>query len=152
MISNPQLPIKVDIIKHAKEIDGKSTSAHAAVLAPDDVAIYTFPCIPDYDQTKEKVMISAISKAFFGSFYNINFLLQIVLVFPGKDAISIDEFISQQTAVSPGSSKRPHPSDPLKPIDRAIFIDSTWNQCKGIFKDSRLKSMFSSQQMRNFQK
>jgi len=52
-----QLPIKVDIIKHAKEIDGKSTSAHAAVLAPDDVNIYTFPCIPDYDTTKEKVRV-----------------------------------------------------------------------------------------------
>lgn len=45
----------MDIIKHAKEIDGKSTSAHAAVLAPDDVTIYTFPCIPDYDHTKENV-------------------------------------------------------------------------------------------------
>jgi hypothetical protein len=69
---------------------------------------------------------------------------QIVLVFPGKDAILVEEFVSQQNAVSAGSSKRPHPSDPRKPIDRAIFIDSTWNQCKGIFKDSRLKSIFFS--------
>jgi hypothetical protein len=43
-----QLPIKVDIIKHSREIDGKSTAVHAAVLAPDDVSIYTYPCIPDY--------------------------------------------------------------------------------------------------------
>jgi len=63
------------------------------------------------------------------------------LVFPGKDAISIEEFISRQ---EPGFSdketkKRPHSLEDQKPIDRAIFIDSTWNQCKGIFKDSRLK-------------
>lgn len=43
-----QLPVKIDIIKHASEIDGKSTAAHAAVIAPDDVTIYTYPCIPDY--------------------------------------------------------------------------------------------------------
>lgn len=27
------------------------------------------------------------------------------------------------------------------PIKRAVFIDSTWNQCKGIFSDSRLKKL-----------
>ena len=42
------MPVKIDIIKHAREIDGKSTAAHAAVLAPGDVNIYTYPCIPDY--------------------------------------------------------------------------------------------------------
>jgi hypothetical protein len=40
--------LKIDIIKHPSEVDGKSTSAHAKVLAPDDVSIYTYPCIPDY--------------------------------------------------------------------------------------------------------
>ena len=42
------MPLKVDIIKHPNECDGKSTSAHAAVLAPDDVRVFTYPCIPDY--------------------------------------------------------------------------------------------------------
>lgn len=27
------------------------------------------------------------------------------------------------------------------PIKRAVIIDSTWNQCKGIFNDSRLKQL-----------
>lgn len=44
-----KLPIKIDIIKHPREIDGKSTAVHAAVLASDDVRIYTYPNIPDYD-------------------------------------------------------------------------------------------------------
>lgn len=44
-----KLPIKIDVIKHPREIDGKSTAVHAAVIASDDVRIYTYPDIPDYD-------------------------------------------------------------------------------------------------------
>ena len=43
-----QLPFKVDIIKHPREVDGKSTAVHAAILAPHDVMVYQFPDIPDY--------------------------------------------------------------------------------------------------------
>ena len=61
LLTNPlqillQLPIKMDIIKHPSECDGKSTSTHAALLAPDDVNIYTFPTVPNYEP-KEKVGI-----------------------------------------------------------------------------------------------
>lgn len=51
-----KLPVHVDIIKHPMEVDGKSTSSHAAILAPDDVTIYTYPCIPDYDSGKVLVV------------------------------------------------------------------------------------------------
>ena len=44
--------MKIDIIKHQSESDGKSTCPHAVVLAPDDVTVYTYPCIPDYDREK----------------------------------------------------------------------------------------------------
>ncbi|XP_060078101.1 tRNA-uridine aminocarboxypropyltransferase 1-like [Ylistrum balloti] len=47
-IPKVKLPFKIDIIKHPSECDGKSTSGHARVIAPDDVTIYTYPCIPDY--------------------------------------------------------------------------------------------------------
>lgn len=43
-----QLPIQIDIIKHQRESDGKSTAIHAAILAPENVNIYTYPDIPDY--------------------------------------------------------------------------------------------------------
>ena len=43
-----RLPCKVDIIKHPREVDGKSTSAHAKVICPNDVQIFIFPDIPDY--------------------------------------------------------------------------------------------------------
>lgn len=49
---NLQLPLPVDIVKHPKELDGKSTAVHAALLAPADVHIYSYPVIPDYTQQK----------------------------------------------------------------------------------------------------
>ncbi|CAL1535654.1 unnamed protein product [Lymnaea stagnalis] len=62
-----KLPLKVDIIKHPNEIDGKSTAPHAAILAPDDVTIYTYPCIPDYESQ------------------------DVVLVFPCEDSITLED-------------------------------------------------------------
>lgn len=53
-----QLPLKIDIIKHPKESDGKSTAIHAAILAPDDVSIYNYPNIPDYDDDPEGETVS----------------------------------------------------------------------------------------------
>lgn len=47
-----QLPVKIDIIKHPNETDGKSTAIHAKILAPNDVTIYTYPCIPDFETDK----------------------------------------------------------------------------------------------------
>jgi len=46
------LPIKIDVVKHHREVEGKSTAVHAVVLAPEDVTMYTFPDIPDYSQEK----------------------------------------------------------------------------------------------------
>lgn len=47
-----QLPVKIDIIKHPNETDGKSTAIHAKILAPSDITIYTYPCIPEYQKDK----------------------------------------------------------------------------------------------------
>ncbi|XP_052095368.1 tRNA-uridine aminocarboxypropyltransferase 1-like isoform X2 [Mytilus californianus] len=68
-----QIPIKIDIIKHPSEVDGKSTAAHAKILAPDDVTVYTYPCIPDYPRD--------------GS---------VVLVFPGNDSLTLEELANQK--------------------------------------------------------
>lgn len=51
-----KLPVKIDIIKHPREIDGKSTAVHAAVLASEDVKIYTYPDIPDYSIDSDKTV------------------------------------------------------------------------------------------------
>ncbi|KAI9594802.1 hypothetical protein BDF19DRAFT_443693 [Syncephalis fuscata] len=62
------LPVKLDIIKHAKEKDGKSTAIHAKIIAPEDVAIYTYPDhVPDYKADGRTL-----------------------LLFPGHDALVVD--------------------------------------------------------------
>lgn len=55
IIKHSQLPVKIDIIKHPNETDGKSTAVHAKLIAPDDVTIYTYPCIPEYEEERHNV-------------------------------------------------------------------------------------------------
>lgn len=49
-----KLPVKIDIIKHRREIEGKSTAVHAAVLAPEDVKIYIYPDFPEMVKNEEQ--------------------------------------------------------------------------------------------------
>ncbi|XP_008558449.1 tRNA-uridine aminocarboxypropyltransferase 1 [Microplitis demolitor] len=116
-----KLPIKIDIIKHPKEIEGKSTAIHAAVLAPEDVTIYIYPDFPSFEPNDK-----------------------VVLIFPGKNAVSIDTLLSNRlydknNEVDKTSSVDMNHS--YYPITRAIFIDSTWQQTKSIYKDSRLRAL-----------
>lgn len=137
------MPIKIDIIKHKNEIDGKSTAGHAAVLAPNDVMVYIYPDIPTYDTN------------------------DVVLVYPSYDAIEVNQLFEieyrdiKHLNTDPSTLDLPkgyhkttlmtkmlkvkpeYRSDDLLskslPINRVIFIDSTWNQSKGIFKDDRIR-------------
>lgn len=45
----------MDILKHPREIAGKSTAVHAPILAPEHATVYTHPNIPDYRTLQEKV-------------------------------------------------------------------------------------------------
>lgn len=60
ILSLLQLPLKIDIIKHPNEKDGKSTAIHAAILAPAYVSIYTYPDIPNYDDEAGEGTVSVI--------------------------------------------------------------------------------------------
>ncbi|XP_072889199.1 tRNA-uridine aminocarboxypropyltransferase 1 [Hemitrygon akajei] len=156
-IPQVKLPLKIDIIKHPNETDGKSTAVHAKLLAQDDVNIYTYPCMPEYkDKTHE-----------------------VVVVFPGPNSISLDDlpkYLSNKKTVPTKSSKNvlshkeriscegpafkrakcennldgENPvteQDPgqvktnLTPLKRVIFIDSTWNQTNKIITDERLQEL-----------
>ncbi|KYN43298.1 DTW domain-containing protein 1 [Trachymyrmex septentrionalis] len=114
-----KLPIKIDIIKHPREIPGKSTAIHAAIIAPADVKIYTYPDFPEIPNKEETV-----------------------LVFPGKDStknISVkDLFIRKEGKDASGERTETYL---LWPIKKAIFIDSTWHQTKSIYKDQRLREL-----------
>ncbi|XP_063224248.1 tRNA-uridine aminocarboxypropyltransferase 1 isoform X2 [Bacillus rossius redtenbacheri] len=111
LIPRVKLPVKIDIIKHAREIDGKSTAAHVAVLAPDDVRVYTYPSIPNFEDTEK-----------------------VVLVYPGKCATSVKSLVEHFRSQESGRDTNP-------PVSRAVFIDSTWNQSRGIYKDPRLRAL-----------
>lgn len=131
-----KLPLKIDIIKHPNESDGKSTAIHAKILAPDDVNIYTYPCIPEYDRDT------------------------VVLVFPGPRAVTVQNMIqslterSQDPAAEPRRKrfkKGPDSADcpthgegaesKALPPQKVVFIDSTWNQTNKISTDERLQDL-----------
>ncbi|KAJ2567033.1 DTW domain-containing protein 1 [Coemansia sp. RSA 1813] len=48
------LPFKLDVIKHPKEVNGKSTALHAKVIAPEDVEIvpYSEDCMSGVDTSR----------------------------------------------------------------------------------------------------
>uniref|UniRef100_A0A3P9LJQ6 tRNA-uridine aminocarboxypropyltransferase 1 n=1 Tax=Oryzias latipes TaxID=8090 RepID=A0A3P9LJQ6_ORYLA len=100
-----KLPVKIDIIKHPNETDGKSTAIHAKILAPSDVTMYTYPCVPEYNKNN------------------------VVLVFPGPEAVSVKDIRAkiQESKVFP--------------LQRVVFIDSTWNQTNKIITDERLQGL-----------
>ncbi|XP_015231129.1 PREDICTED: DTW domain-containing protein 1 isoform X1 [Cyprinodon variegatus] len=143
-----KLPVKIDIIKHPNETDGKSTAVHAKILASNDVTMYTYPCIPEYEKDK------------------------VVLVFPGPGAVSVQDMIqclrdrSKNRSEDPfdepcvkrlkteGQTSTDVASDQLKtpdeantsdskvyPLQRVVFIDSTWNQTNKISTDERLQGL-----------
>lgn len=145
-----KLPVKIDIIKHPNETDGKSTAIHAKILAPSDVTIYTYPCIPDYDKGK------------------------VVLVFPGPEAVSVEDMMqrlhdqtdrrsryysdeprvkrlkSEKVESATRTAENSESGTPdeangleskLSPLERVVFIDSTWNQTNKISTDERLQGL-----------
>ncbi|KAM4747314.1 tRNA-uridine aminocarboxypropyltransferase 1 [Rhinophrynus dorsalis] len=144
-IPRVKLPMKIDIIKHPNETDGKSTAAHAKLLAHEDVTVYTYPCIPEYDDYKH----------------------ELVLVFPGPNAVSLKDSLSHlssfnksQREISCGpSSKRlkcttendggknkdienvEEDKTKMNCLKKVVFIDSTWNQTNKIISDERLQDL-----------
>ncbi|XP_061526891.1 tRNA-uridine aminocarboxypropyltransferase 1 isoform X2 [Phycodurus eques] len=141
-----KLPVKIDIIKHPNETDGKSTAVHAKILAPSDVTIYTYPCIPDYDQD------------------------EVVLVFPGPGAVTVQDMVQRLHERTDSRSSGPRlkrrklenvpahahaTEDPgsgapdetkssesrAHPVQKVVFIDSTWNQTNKISTDERLQDL-----------
>ncbi|MGH0118994.1 UNVERIFIED_CONTAM: hypothetical protein FKN15_003543 [Acipenser sinensis] len=147
-----RLPLKIDIIKHPNETDGKSTAVHAKLIAPDDVSIYTYPCIPEYEDKRHEV----------------------VLVFPGPDSVTVEDITNRLLRLADRdspclqdhhrSAEEPAPKrmkqdttaedgevpSPKKEAEqgrhkhllkRVVFIDSTWNQTNKIVTDERLQAL-----------
>eukprot|EP00076_Gallus_gallus_P044126 XP_025009664.1 DTW domain-containing protein 1 isoform X2 [Gallus gallus] len=146
-IPTVKLPLKIDIIKHPNESDGKSTAVHAKLLAPDDVTIYKYPCIPEYKEKRHEV----------------------ALIFPGPDSVSVKDIAfhlqkysrkgvcdtdddcskepflkkarvepTEEKDLNECNSSNMNEGTKLKKI---VFIDSTWNQTNKIITDERLQGL-----------
>lgn len=148
-----QIPIQIDIIKHRHEIDGKSTAAHAAILSPNHVKVYEYPAIPDYSTEEGVVLIfpSHHSCSIASLFNQANHERRPNHQFDvpkGKNLGTLLRYELHKTnnehnIDDNGVAKNvPYDFDSL-PVKRAVFIDSTWNQCRGIYKDDRINSLKS---------
>ncbi|XP_026466625.1 DTW domain-containing protein 1-like [Ctenocephalides felis] len=139
LIPKLKLPLKIDIIKHKREIDGKSTAIHAAILASNDVQIYTYPDIPNYTEEEKTV-----------------------LIFPSATSVPISDIFNdnyKKRNPDEGLQKGYHYGTMLRspifetitdknqqsmselPITKAVFIDSTWSQSRGIYQDYRIQKL-----------
>lgn len=138
------MPVKIDIIKHKHEIDGKSTAGHAAILAPDDVKIYTYPDIPNY--TDEGIVLiypcykARTIREIFTKDYRELCSENTEIIRELHDGTNQCTLMKQLRNSSKGNSRTPQRFNKL-PISKAIFIDSTWNQSKGIYKDDRINHL-----------
>ncbi|NWI08410.1 DTWD1 protein, partial [Crypturellus soui] len=142
-----KLPLKIDIIKHPNETDGKSTAVHAKLLAPDDVTIYKYPCIPEYKEKRHET----------------------ALIFPGPNSISVkdialhlqkyakksicdndDDDCSREPFLKQAKieAEEKHLKERISSnrsestrLKKIVFIDSTWNQTNKIITDERLQGL-----------
>lgn len=149
------MPIKIDIIKHKQEIFGKSTSSHAKIIAPDHVSIYEYPNIPDYSaEAADVILIFPSSKS-----VSIASLFKGVSTFDFKENYGLEKGFSIGTLLKKNLDEIISDDDRKKleteeqtenhytmdnlPFKRAVFIDSTWKQCRGIYRDQRISSIKS---------
>lgn len=138
-----QLPIKVDIIKHRREIGGKSTAAHAAVLAPRDVNIYTYPNVPEYINDGRTVLLypgteaCTVRELFTGRREDQNYKENRLAELPA--GYNVGTLMTKRYHCSATNEEIYHVEK--LPIDRVVLIDSTWNQSRGIFCDKTLQNL-----------
>ncbi|XP_073820499.1 tRNA-uridine aminocarboxypropyltransferase 1 [Musca autumnalis] len=149
IIPKVRIPIKIDIIKHKKEIDGKSTAIHAAVLAPNQVQIFTYPDIPDYSQEEGVVLIfPSVESVTVAQLFerNVRLCKENNFGYPKGHNVGtllkrrVDEIVEELPNNTNNDVERIYTYDNL-PIKKAVFIDSTWNQSRGIYKDERVKTL-----------
>lgn len=147
MDCSAQLPVKIDIIKHRSEIDGKSTAAHAAVLAPQDVRVFEYPNIPDYRLDGNGVVLiypCPGSTDVRGLFDGIRRLDGTVDNFGFEPGQLIGTLLKQKMQEINDEDDDAVLVDGTRydltnlPVRRAVFIDSTWNQSRGIYKDPKV--------------
>jgi len=115
-IPKVKLPLKIDIVKHPNEKDGKSTAVHAKMLAKEDVNIYTYPSMPDYRNLKEDV----------------------VLLYPSNEAKPLEYYTKVTNNKVNNEAEEGHK---CATFTKVVVIDSTWKQVHSIITDERLQGL-----------
>jgi len=132
---------------------GKSTSSHAKIISPD-VQIFEFPDIPDYSEADDVILIFPSSKS-----------VSISSLFKGVTTSDFKDNFGREKGFNVGTLMKTHLNEIMSdegkeklanqqqteekytldnlPIKRAVFIDSTWKQCRSIYKDPRISSIKS---------
>nr|CAB3240076.1 DTW domain-containing protein 1 [Phallusia mammillata] len=155
-----KLPIPVDIIKHQKELDGKSTAIHAALIAPDDVHIYIYPVIPDYSKQQDVLLVFPGPGAHSLEYYSkpksdsatILHTRKRVITDTGdgpqakeihidKDTITENHAHDEKTENEKKTMGSQNGVNFEPTFKKVVLIDSTWNQVHGISSDKRLKGV-----------
>lgn len=148
-----KIPFKIDIIKNKKELVGKSTSCHAKLVASEDVEIYEYPTIPDYKEEDKAVLIfvspDAVDiKSLFRGHKKLKLKHNYGFAKGSKPSTLLKKNLSEivdDEALEEYESDYVVPNQAYSfenlPIKKAVFIDSTWSQCRGMFKDERLKNL-----------
>lgn len=146
--------MKIDIIRHRMELIGKSTSSHAKILAPDFVNIYEYPEIPDYSKEADQVILvfpstKSVSIASLFKGVDIEFKenqgLEKGFNIGTLQKLSLNDVLSDNDKKKIASDEETNVKYTLDnlPFKRVVFIDSTWKQCRGIYKDPRINSLRS---------
>ncbi|KAI8808452.1 DTW domain-containing protein [Cladochytrium replicatum] len=97
-----KLPIALHLFRHPTEREGKTTSVHAKLVAPDDVTI-TVDNFREIDESTGKPTVLSL----------IPNPERALVLFPSKDAKTIDE-------IDPAS------------FDTLIVLDGTWKQARAL--------------------
>lgn len=140
-----QLPIKIDIIKHKHEIDGKSTAGHAAVLASEDVKVYTYPHIPHYEGSKTVLIFPSIHAVSIQQLFEVDYSdlhnsIKTETLEELPKGFNRSTLLKKSVKSNTDNIKNLQ-RNPQLPITKAVFIDSTWSQSKGIYKDERIRKL-----------
>lgn len=144
-IPNVKLPVKIHIIKHKNEKDARSTAIHAALLAPGDVTIYTYPLIPDYtDKSELLLLFPEGNSTTLANLLDEDNKLSSESDDPSSNKFEKDYFLEPQSKKFKADmvidNKYTQKISNLS-FNTVIFIDSTWSQSKRIKSDDRLKGI-----------
>lgn len=121
-------------------------------MAPNDVTIHQYPNIPDYSKEDDVVLIFpspssvTIANIFCG---HSNFIVKENFGLPKGQHMGtllrfkLNDIVSNDVDIDDITLPQVNYDLTNLPIKRAVFIDSTWNQSRSIFKDKRISCLKS---------